>query len=69
MAGDKQIRVTVMLNSNLAQALRQIQAKRLLKAGKSVSFSSVLNAQLKKSLTVKADKKVKGAKVAKTLKK
>ena len=44
------IRITVMMDDENAKKLRALQAKRLRESQRSVSFSQVLNEQLKKSL-------------------
>jgi len=43
-------RVTIMLYEDLAKKLRLLQAKRLKRSSKSISFSTVLNDQLRKGL-------------------
>jgi len=40
-------RITVMLDDSLITKLRKIQAKQILKTKKSISFSRVLNQELK----------------------
>lgn len=46
----KSKRVTVVMDVDLVQKLRKIQAKQLTNTDKSVSFSQVLNEILRKSL-------------------
>jgi hypothetical protein len=41
-------RITIVLDDNLLKKLRVIQAKKITKAENSVSFSSVINEELKK---------------------
>lgn len=43
-------RITMLLDSDLAKQLRQIQAKMITVSGKSVSFSHVLNLAVKEGL-------------------
>ena len=43
-------RVTIVLDDDLVKKLRTIQAKKLTKSKESVSFSSVINDELRKSL-------------------
>ncbi len=43
-------RVTVMLDDDLAKKLRDLQAKKIRKTGKSVSFSEILNEFAKKGI-------------------
>lgn len=43
-------RVTIMLDEDLIKKLHEIQAKKIKKTSKSVSFSAVLNTELKKVL-------------------
>jgi len=43
-------RVTIMLDDVLAKKLRIIQSKKISKSNKSVSFSSVINEELRKAL-------------------
>jgi len=44
------IRVTIVLDDVLAKKLRTIQSKKIIKSKKSVSFSSVINEELRKAL-------------------
>ena len=44
------LRVTIMLDEDLAKKLRLVQAKRLKGSNKSISFSTVLNDTLRKGL-------------------
>ena len=44
------VRVTIMLDKSNAEKLRAIQAKKIKDTKSSVSFSKVINDQLKKSL-------------------
>jgi len=44
------VRITIMLDNTLVQKLRAIQGKKIKDTGCSVSFSKVINDQLKKSL-------------------
>lgn len=44
------LRVTIVLDYEIAKKLRIIQAKQIKTATKSVSFSSIVNQQLRKSL-------------------
>ena len=46
----KSKRVTIVLDDNIVKKLRTIQAKNLTKSNESVSFSSVINDELRKSL-------------------
>jgi len=43
-------RITIILDDDLAKKIRMLQAKEITKTTKSVSFSSVINQQLRKSL-------------------
>jgi len=43
-------RITVVLDDELVKKLRNIQSKKIIKSKKSVSFSSVINEELRKSL-------------------
>ena len=43
-------RVTIMLNSDIAKKLRNLQAKKVKESGSSVSFSRVINEVLEKGL-------------------
>jgi len=43
-------RITVVLDDQLVKKLRNIQSKKISKSNKSVSFSSVINEELRKSL-------------------
>ncbi len=43
-------RVTIMLDEDIAKKLRIIQAKKIIKATEHVSFSSVINDQIRKVL-------------------
>jgi len=43
-------RVTIVLDDYLAKKLRTIQSKKISKSKKSVSFSKVINEELRKSL-------------------
>ena len=43
-------RVTIMLDENLEKKLRVIQSKMIVQKGQSISLSSVINANLQKSL-------------------
>ena len=43
-------RITIVLDDFLAKKLRIIQSKKISKSKKSVSFSSVINEELRKSL-------------------
>jgi len=43
-------RITVVLDDELVKKLRNIQSKKISKSKKSVSFSSVINEELRKSL-------------------
>ena len=43
-------RVTIVLDDSLAKKLRIIQSKKISKSKKSVSFSSVINEELRKAL-------------------
>jgi len=43
-------RITVVLDDDLVKKLRIIQSKKVSKSKKSVSFSSVINEELRKSL-------------------
>jgi len=43
-------RVTVVLDDELVKKLRNVQSKKIAKSKKSVSFSSVINEELRKSL-------------------
>jgi len=43
-------RVTIVLDNDLAKKLRFIQSKKIIKSKKNVSFSSVINGELKKTL-------------------
>ena len=44
------LRVTIMLDEDLAKKLRLLQAKRLKGSSKSISFSKVLNEVVRKGL-------------------
>ena len=44
------LRVTIMLDEDLAKKLRVLQAKRLKSSNKSISFSKVLNEVVRKDL-------------------
>ena len=44
------LRVTIMLDEDLAKKLRLLQAKRLKGSSKSISFSNVLNEVVRKGL-------------------
>jgi len=44
------IRITIVLDDEIIKNLRIIQAKQIKTATKSVSFSSIVNQQLRKSL-------------------
>jgi len=46
----KNLRVTIILEADLAKNLRNIQAKQIVKAQKSVSFSKVINDTLHKGI-------------------
>ncbi len=43
-------RITVVLDDELNKKLRNVQSKKISKSKKSVSFSSVINEELRKSL-------------------
>jgi len=43
-------RITVVLDDELVKKLRNVQSKKIRKLNKSVSFSSVFNEELRKSL-------------------
>jgi len=43
-------RITVVLDDQLVKKLRNIQSKKISKSKKSVSFSSIINEELRKSL-------------------
>jgi len=43
-------RITVVLDDELVKKLRNVQSKKISKSKKSVSFSSVINEELRKSL-------------------
>ncbi len=43
-------RITIVLDDDLAKKLRIIQSKKISKSKKSVSFSSVINEELRKAL-------------------
>ncbi|MFQ5475807.1 MAG: hypothetical protein ACE5DT_02105 [Nitrosopumilus sp.] len=43
-------RITIVLDDDLVKKLREKQAKQLTKSAKSVSFSSVINDTLRKSI-------------------
>ena len=43
-------RVTIVLDDSLAKKLRVIQSKKISKSNKSVSFSKVINEELRKAL-------------------
>jgi len=43
-------RITVVLDDELVKKLRNIQSKKVSKSKKSVSFSSVINEELRKAL-------------------
>ena len=43
-------RVTIVLDDSVAKKLRVIQSKKISKSNKSVSFSSVINEELRKAL-------------------
>lgn len=66
MAEDALLRCTIVLDKNLAAKLRQMQANKIAKSGKSISFSEVINSELRKSLgvrkTTKRGRKPRGAK-------
>ncbi len=44
------IRVTIVLDEVLVKKLRNIQSKKISKSNKSVSFSKVINEELRKAL-------------------
>lgn len=48
-------RITVVLNDNLHEMLRKIQAKKISTATQNVSFSSVMNEAIAKGLGVEID--------------
>ncbi len=43
-------RITIMLDEDLAKKLRIIQSKKIAKSSDSISFSRVINEELRKSL-------------------
>jgi len=43
-------RITVVLDDELVKKLRNVQSKKIMKSKKSISFSSVINEELRKSL-------------------
>ncbi len=43
-------RITVVLDDELVKKLRIVQSKKIVKSGKSISFSRVINEELRKSL-------------------
>ena len=43
-------RISVVVDDEVIKKLKKLQAKKLLKSEKSVSFSQIVNEQLKKSL-------------------
>jgi len=46
-------RVTIVLDDDLVKKLRIIQAKNIVKSKKSVSFSSVINNELRKTIKLR----------------